>query len=913
MDSDHSAELESALTLLRRGRYADLVELLERSPAADVGRRSHAVRQALLADALQRTGHNDRAKLLASQNSRHSMAEVSARCHFVLGNVYRERGEIAKAIEHFQISGTSSGSDTELACWAQLRLLGAVAEFNGVQGAIARLGEVRQALTRFGDARPFAALHLWFAETECTRGHLLNARRHLGSAVSLLGQVQDVWLQGYLAINSSVVSYHCAEFAEARRWAEVAINCAEVSGHRGALRAANANLGHIEFSQGHLTLAHDYFQVALRCCETGSASEVAVLDSIAQVKLQLGDLSGCREMLQRVEHLGTHEENLKYRYYRAWALQTKLQLLLQEGKKEEARKVAERLRPTSGEVPQPRVRTVSYLLAAETLTETGEVTSGARMLQSVLSPTIQIPLDLFAQMESVTGKALKAVGANDQARIHFARAIRTFDAVGHSTGRSAAAIELADLPPSSTGNALISASRRSLDRLRALIDTRTQPELFGREAVSFLEELGCADAISLIVANSKQVETTKPIVKQGSSPTVCINVSSAVAARKGVTLTFSPHEDSASIITALEFQRVIEQIAAIEQSDSPFADSEAVWAATDWSAGDGVLFAAEPMLAILKVVSTIAPTDISVLITGETGVGKEIVAKSIHKQSSRAAMPFLAFNCAAVPKELLESQLFGYRRGAFSGASEPFQGVVRAANGGTLLLDEIGELSIDGQAKLLRFLELGEVHPIGEAVPTKVNVRMLFATNDNLEKAVKEHRFREDLFYRLNVVPLKIPPLRERREEIPLLVNLFAKRFAREFSKEPAKFSSDAMELLVLYSWPGNVRQLANEIRRIAALTESAGYVTAARLSPEIAARERDGDRSAPESTRISISLAQTLENATALLEREMLEHALRDSGGCITDAAHRLGLSRKGLYLKRRRLGLSGQSQRAS
>ena len=170
-----------------------------------------------------------------------------------------------------------------------------------------------------------------------------------------------MWLQGYLAINSSVVSYHCAEFAEARRWAEVAINCAEVSGHRGALRAANANLGHIEFSQGHLTLRMIIFKLRFGAARLALPARLQYLDSIAQVKLQLGDLPGCREILQRVEHLGTHEENFKYRYYKAWALQTKLQLLLQEGKKEEARKVAERLRPTSGEVPQPRVRTVSYL------------------------------------------------------------------------------------------------------------------------------------------------------------------------------------------------------------------------------------------------------------------------------------------------------------------------------------------------------------------------------------------------------------------------------------------------------------------------------------------------------------------------------------------------------------------------
>ena len=263
--------------------------------------------------------------------------------------------------------------------------------------------------------------------------------------------------------------------------------------------------------------------------------------------------------------------------------------------------------------------------------------------------------------------------------------------------------------------------------------------------------------------------------RQHSLPNLCIELNKT---RRGtVRLSFCPREDPASLITAFQFQKVMNEIIATNDSESVFTDLDVAWAATDWFSSKSIVFAAESMLAILNTVRKIAPTSISVLITGETGVGKEIIAKSIHEQSTRAAMPFIALNCAAVPKELLESQLFGYRKGAFSGASEPFQGVVRAANGGTLLLDEISELPIDAQAKLLRFLEMGEVHPLGEAYPIKVNVRMLFATNNHLETAVQENRFRADLYHRLKVISLRIPPLRERREEIPLLVNVFSKRF----------------------------------------------------------------------------------------------------------------------------------------
>ena len=314
------------------------------------------------------------------------------------------------------------------------------------------------------------------------------------------------------------------------------------------------------------------------------------------------------------------------------------------------------------------------------------------------------------------------------------------------------------------------------------------------------------------------------------------------------------------------------------------------------------------MLAVLRTVKRIAPTDVSVLITGETGSGKEVVARAIHEHSRRASMPFLALNCAAVSKDLLESQLFGHRKGAFSGAAENHLGIVRAANGGTLFLDEIGELPIDMQAKLLRFLEMNEVHPVGETHPVKVNVRLVFATNGDLEEAVSQNRFRQDLFYRLNVIPIKVPPLRERREEIPVLVNLFAQRFATELSKDPVRFSSGAMELLILHAWPGNIRQLANEVKRLSALAESGATIAPGDLSAPLQA---PGERSRPdipdEVPQMQVRFDQPLDTATAHLESEMIKHALRRAGGRVSEAAALLGISRKGLYLKRMRLGLAG------
>ena len=279
-------------------------------------------------------------------------------------------------------------------------------------------------------------------------------------------------------------------------------------------------------------------------------------------------------------------------------------------------------------------------------------------------------------------------------------------------------------------------------------------------------------------------------------------------------------------LTLDRYRREEQQRAALWPAEALDGDPESIWAS-------------EQMSEVLGVARRIAPTPLSLLITGETGTGKEMLARAIHRASDRADRALIPFNCTAVPRDMIESQLFGHRRGAFTGADASFAGVIRSAAGGTLFLDEIADVPLDVQPKLLRFLETHEIHPLGESQPVKVDVRVIAATNARLEQLVAEGRFREDLFYRLNVVRLKLPPLRERREEIPPLVEHYLRKYGDEQKKGRLTLSDETLEYLLLYSWPGNLRQLANEVRRMVAMAEADSTLTPAQLSPEIQASRR--------------------------------------------------------------------------
>ena len=303
---------------------------------------------------------------------------------------------------------------------------------------------------------------------------------------------------------------------------------------------------------------------------------------------------------------------------------------------------------------------------------------------------------------------------------------------------------------------------------------------------------------------------------------------------------------------------------------------------------------------IYGVVEKVASTPSTVLITGESGTGKELIARALHENSARHAGPFIKINCAAIPKTLMESELFGYEKGAFTGAVGAKPGRFELAHGGTLFLDEIGEIPVEMQVKLLRVLQESEFERVGGIKTIKVDVRLVTATNRDLVQDISAGSFREDLYYRLNVVPIHIPPLRERREDIPLLVEHFLAKFNDRLKKQIDSVSADAISRLVSYHWPGNIRELENLMERTMLFCERS-EIQVSDLPPEIGGLPPASVSGSP----TAASLKEAVRAETERVERELIQKALDETGGNVTQAARKLKISRKSLQTKMKELGL--------
>jgi two-component system, NtrC family, nitrogen regulation response regulator NtrX len=303
-----------------------------------------------------------------------------------------------------------------------------------------------------------------------------------------------------------------------------------------------------------------------------------------------------------------------------------------------------------------------------------------------------------------------------------------------------------------------------------------------------------------------------------------------------------------------------------------------------------------PMKALRQQIGLMAPTNGRVLVYGESGTGKELVAHAIHAQSPRKESMFVEVNCAAIPEDLIGSELFGHRKGSFPGATSDKDGKFQKANGGTLFLDEVGDMSLKTQSKVLRTLDEQRFVPVGGDDTITVDVRVIAATNKDLEEEISKGNFREDLFYRLNVIPFYVPPLRERKEDIPMLARYFLKEFSATYGRRPREITDDAIEALMRYSWPGNVRELRNVMERIVIMNPTAYKLDRKHLPPLV---YRDGSRR-------PLGEASTLHQARAAYERDYILKKLDENHGNVSRTAEVLGLERSHLYRKMKSLGIA-------
>ena len=431
------------------------------------------------------------------------------------------------------------------------------------------------------------------------------------------------------------------------------------------------------------------------------------------------------------------------------------------------------------------------------------------------------------------------------------------------------------------------------------------PGLSGMEALAEMRTAGVATPVIVLTANGG-IETVVKAMQAGAQDFFVKPV--------------GPDRLLVGVRNALQMTQLTAEIGRLKKR------------ATGRSSFDDMVGDSEPMRMVKALGQRAAKSTIPVLITGESGVGKEVIARALHGASDRAGKPFVAVNCGALPANLVESILFGHEKGAFTGAHEKHAGKFVEANGGTLFLDEIGELPLDMQVKLLRALQEGEVDPVGGKRPVKVDVRIVSATNRDPAQQVKEGAFREDLFYRLNVFPIEAPALRERREDIPALVEHFIARFNVEEGKRVAGCSPETLALLQGHDWPGNVRQLENAVYRALVLADSPllqphdfPAISGVAVPLDAVAAPRSGEH-APASASESASSDEDAQHDSPVritddrghvrtleqIERDLIQHAIEVYSGHMSEIARRLGIGRSTLYRKVREQGLEEQLKEA-
>jgi DNA-binding NtrC family response regulator/tetratricopeptide (TPR) repeat protein len=828
---------------------------------------------------------------------------LKAQALFVLGVCAWELGDERKALDRLEKAEAQARNcgNWSLVSRVRLQILERSSDSGSPYHASLPLcAATIRAVHRSGDRQVLADAHITFARLEARAGGAPQAARHLNHANRLLREQHNKWLAADATLTHAIVLCLQGDLESACEVAEQAgLEAAEAGWMKGEALAAG-NLAFFHVSAGRFEAAEQ----CLRRVERIGYASPSYAYALRDTKIALAVATQNYSESDRLWADGQERLRGVASWYKLRACHTRVRALIRQARVADALSLAESGKREATQLRNEFFKYVFQLSIAEIQTAQGSTTYAPLEL---LSPA-DSSLGLIGARRRVLAKAL--VGADQ------ARARRQEEAAARILLASGTEIEWNDGTQIVDVNPELSLPVSfAVDDAVALIELAGYPHVLGREAYALLELSGVTEAQALVARGDRAIRcvatrgwTEAQAVAAATEPGDRLRIACGMHRDEAWEILAELRPTISDRCTGIAIRKLVDTAVTIDRYRRDEKQRAALWPA-DTLETDGGLWVSEQMTELLSIAKRIAPSDITVLLTGETGTGKEVLARAIHRASGRAGKLFVPFNCTAVPRDMLESQLFGYRKGAFTGAENAFDGIIRAAAGGTLFLDEIAEIGPDLQPKLLRFLETHEVHGLGEAQPVKVDVRVIAATNADLESLVGDGRFREDLFYRLNGVRLRLPPLRERREEIPPLIDHYLRKFAEEQKKGRLTLDDETLEFLVLYGWPGNVRQLVNEINRVVAFADPDSTITPALLSPEIQASRRTVRVMPGDEPEIRIRLDQPLNDAVEAIERMMVMRALDRAHGNYENAAKLLGISRKGLFLKRRRWGM----QRAS
>ena len=833
-----------------------------------------------------------------------------------------------------------------------------------------------------GDWRGMAESYQGIAAAYHQEGNSEKSVEFFDLAIKIIGSRNAPFLLGKIYSDMSGAYWFLRRPQDGIACLEKSIKFFEQTEHKIQATAALNNLGLHLVMIGDWTKAENAYRRALEFATAANHVHVAgILDSLGELKILRGELTEAQELLEQSVELAEERKKEWYviqslrNLARCLLLQGKLaeakeraQETIEICRRINERQIANMASLVLAEVylKENRLSECERELAAIEATDPSSdffVLGNIQRIRGLLflqeaDEELAVhhfsrSLTIFETAEDVYHTALahyligKAIrdAQPDRARNHLISANEIFRKLGVKS--LAAEIEslLERLKIVHTPKKRVSSASSQLLMLR-LAEATASRELLFRELVAVLQQESRAQKI--IVADINDQKRFYPFITHGYIPNESMGLVAKLqeAQQKGDLDTYAktknvhvfqlraPSASPALLIIApasgatlndessiQPLLRVVElgmDVCALRDKDKSQHSEQETSAFTSQSLMPGFIHSSPAMTSLVEEVYKIRSSDVTVLVTGESGTGKELVSRAIHTISARNDKVFVPFNCTAVPKELAEGHLFGYKKGAFTGAFTDSPGIIRAADGGTLFLDEIGDLPLDVQPKILRFLQEGEVQPLGEKRPVKVDVRIIAATNMPLEEKVADGTFREDLYYRLNVIRLRVPPLRERRSEIPQMVNYYINQYSARFGKRDINITPQTIDLLMVCDWAGNVRQLCNEIQRVVARAEDGEKITPEHLSVDlkrsanpIASFAENGNVrpiASYDNSFTSFNVggqSGTLEEAVSELETQMIKSALSRHRWNISRVAVELGLTRRGLYMKIARYGI--------